>query len=165
MCPDTLNVKKTQKEVRLWIHPDGLVIGAIFLRLKSTEPSAQEGPQDVLNKAEPFLVCRRSDPDEIRFYNRSAIIRVEYEDPQEPAGKDTTQIPCRLTMMDGSVIEGTIIETLPAEYSRLYDYLNQDQDRFLRIYTGRTDICLINKAYITQVVALDSLTAATSAVK
>ena len=54
-------------------------------------------------------------------------------------------------MVDCSLIEGTIKEALPPEHARLYDYLNQQDCRFLKIYVSENEICLINKSYINQV--------------
>lgn len=133
----------------MWVHPEGLVKGAIFVRV-GEDNSTQEDPRHVLNADKPFLVLCREQPDEVRFYNRSAIVRVEFED-SKPAGNPATVIPCRVNMMDGSVVDGEIIEILPPDHARLYDYLNQAQDRFIRLYTGETQVCMVNKNYIIQV--------------
>jgi hypothetical protein len=53
--------------------------------------------------------------------------------------------------MDGSMISGEIREQLSPERARLYDYLNKDDDRFLKIFTGDDHICLVNKSYVIQV--------------
>ena len=133
----------------MWVHPEGLVKGAIYVTV-GEDNATLEDPRYVLNTDKPFLVLCRNNPEEIRFYNRSAIIRVEYEDT---ATKDSraTVIPCCLHLMDGSIIDGEIIEVLPADHARLYDYLNQTQERFIRLYTGNSQICMVNKNYIIQV--------------
>ena len=53
--------------------------------------------------------------------------------------------------MDGSLIDGEIIEVLHPDHARLYDYLNQAEDRFIRLYIGETQVCMVNKNYIIQV--------------
>ena len=102
----------------------------------------------------PFLVVRLHKPEQLRFYNRTSIIRVEYEQAQE-AESDTlgeqTIIPCTIHLMDGSILEGTIRETLPPERARLFDYLNREKARFIRLYLSNTEVCLINKAFINYV--------------
>lgn len=149
MAAKPLHIAKAQRQVEMWVHPEGLVKGAIFVRV-GEDNMTQEDPRYVLNADKPFLVLYRDKPEEVRFYNRSAIIRVEFED-KKPADSSVTVIPCRINMMDGSVIDGEIIEMLPPDHARLYDYLNQAQDRFIRLYTGKTQVCMVNKNYIIQV--------------
>lgn len=144
-----LHIAKAQKQVEMWVHPEGLVKGAIFVRV-GDDNAASEDPRYVLNADKPFLVLCRTEPEEIRFYNRSSIVRVTFEDKRPTAGTETV-IACRLHLMDGSMIDGEIIETLPTDHARLYDYLNQANDRFIRIYTGETQVCMVNKNYIIQV--------------
>lgn len=144
-----LKITKTLREVSLWVHPEGLVQGALYVSVGDNDQPGED-PHKVMNTSWPFVVLKRSDPDEVRFYNRRSIIRVEYAGAPEkqPA---VTIMHCRLQMMDGSVVDGMIHEILPPEYSRLYDYLNQADDRFLRIYTNNNLVILLNKAYIIQV--------------
>jgi len=91
---------------------------------------------------------RRRDPDELRFYNKASLIRVEYDENElyvAEAGKD---LPCRVHLMDGSLIDGTMRKSLPPERSRLYDYMNTDNPRFLKLYVDGASVCLINKSYV-----------------
>ena len=104
----------------------------------------------VLNDASPFLVLQREKPKELRFYNRASIVRVEYEG-SKPADSKYTTLPCVAYLMDGSVIDGDIIEVLPNDHSRLYDYLNKAQERFVRLHTSENQICMLNKSYIARV--------------
>jgi len=144
-----LKIAKALRQVSMWVHPEGLVTGSIFVTIGEDEQS-QEDPSYVLNDASPFLVLQRKDPDELRFYNRASIVRVEY-DGDKPSDAKYTVLPCIAHIMDGSVIDGEIIEILPNDHSRLYDYLNQGQDRFVRLYVSDERVCMINKTYIMQV--------------
>ena len=87
----------------------------------------------------------------MRFYNRSSIIRVEYASSEKEYEKNATTLHCRLMMMDGSILEGYISEVLPADQSRLYDYLNKTSVRFIRLFLNDKEVCLVNKSYIIQV--------------
>lgn len=151
MTASILKINKTPYQVRLWVHPEGLVIGSLFVKQDNTEKVAEESPYEVINQAEPFVVLKREQPDEVRFYNRSSIIRVEYTATEKDVVDNATTLHCRLMMMDGSILEGFIKEVLPADQSRLYDYLNQSSDRFVRLFLNEKEICLINKSYIIQV--------------
>jgi len=145
-----LKIAKALRHVSMWVHPEGLVTGSIFVTI-GEDTGTQEDPRYVLNDDSPFLVLKRSNPDELRFYNRASIIRVEYED-DKPDGEKYTHLSCRVHLMDGSVIDGDIVEVLPNDHERLYDYLNQGQERFIRLYTSDKEICMVNKSYIIQVV-------------
>lgn len=153
MSEMNLKVPTTLYPVTLWVHPEGRVIGSLFLHdEKSNEAS---DVLELVNQPEPFLVFKCETPGELRFYNRSSIIRMEY-------GDDTTQndneqtLECQLHMMDGSLITGTIRESLPADHARLYDYLNLAENRFVKIHTESNEVILVNKTYINQVTIPDN---------
>jgi hypothetical protein len=147
---DLLKVPKIRKPVTLWVHPEGRVLGNIFLLEQSMRHSGPEDPLEALNKGEPFLVFEREDPDQLRFYNRRSIIRVEYSSSAKPPAQWDT-LHCQLAMMDGAQISGTIREPLPPDRARLLDYFNRNEDNFIRIYVDEDQIYLINKAYINHV--------------
>ncbi len=144
-----LKIAKALRQVSMWVHPEGLVNGSIYVTIGEDNQS-REDPKYVLNDDSPFLVLKRDGPDSLRFYNRSSIVRVEYEENKPNDDRNTT-LPCRVTMMDGSVINGDIVEVLPNDHSRLYDYLNQSNTRFLRLFTSDSQVCMLNKSYVIQV--------------
>lgn len=147
MLADTLKLPTKRKKVRLWVHPAGSVIGSLFIH---TDDGHDQAVLDIVNQPEPFVVFEVDSPNEIRFYNRQSIIRIEYTD-KDAIDKSAQTLYCTIHMMDGSVIEGTIKEALPPEHARLYDYLNQQDNRFLKIFVSDDEVCLINKSYINQV--------------
>lgn len=145
-------IPKQLRQVRLWIHPEGLVLGSLFLSYHTRNGSGLEGPLEVLNESTPFVVLQRHQPEELRFYHKRAIVRVEYQEEEEPpdegpADAGLTILHCQLAMMDGSYITGSVRHLLPPGRSRLYDYLNLTNERFARLYVEE-GICLVNKAYI-----------------
>lgn len=146
MTGNKLKVPKLKKKVKLWVHPEGQVIGSLFLHEESPDHPGCEEPVEALNQDNAFIVLERSEPEELRFYNRGTIIRVEYE--QEKEQIEIEPINCQLNMMDGSYLEGTIRENLPPDYSRLYDYLNTSNNHFIKIYIDDNNVCLVNKSYI-----------------
>ena len=148
MSDKPLKIAKALRQVSMWVHPEGLVTGSIFVTTGQDDGS-QEDPSYVLNDTSPFLVLQREN-NELRFYNRAAIVRVEYNG-SKPEDSKYTVLPCIAHIMDGSVIDGEIIEVLPNDRSRLYDYLNQGQERFVRLHTSDDQICMVNKTYIMQV--------------
>ena len=148
---ETLKVPKKLQPVTLWVHPEGRVTGGIYLREHSPNHAGSEYPLEVLNQGEFFLVFKRDNPDEIRFYNLRSVIRVEYQFEGAHLGGEITTLHCRLQMMDGSLIEGTIQESLPTDRSRLLDYLNKKEDGFIKVHMEDDLVYLINKAYIIHV--------------
>jgi len=148
-----LKIPKVQQRVTLWVHPEGRVIGSLYLT-QSDQLTEQQQPADLVNQKKAFLVVNREDPNELRFYNRNTIIRVEYEASPEPDSEDTLVIPCQLHMMDGSLINGEIHEQLPADFPRLFDYLNQQDRRFVKLHVDDQMVYLVNKSYINYASAL-----------
>jgi len=150
-----LKIPKVQQRVTLWVHPEGRVIGSLYL---TQSDELNEQPADLLNQKKAFLVVNREDPNELRFYNRNTIIRVEYEaSPEsvtEPDSEEIHVIPCQLHMMDGSLISGEIREQMPADYPRLFDYLNQQDCRFVKLQVDSNMVYLVNKSYVNYASAL-----------
>ena len=101
-----LKIPKIEKSVSLWTHPDGLVIGSIYLHMGDAERPRAEDPWVVMNDQDDFLVVRRHEPEELRFYNKASLIRVEYTEEELYVAESGKDLPCRVHMMDGSVIEG-----------------------------------------------------------
>ena len=150
MSNELFKVPKNKRQARLWVHPDGQVIGSIFVLAQSTLHAGEEEPVEALNGDAPFIVISLDNPDELRFYNRNSVLRLEYtEHPNTKIA--TANIHCQIQMMDGAVIDGKIQEALPEDKSRLFDYLNRKDDRFVKLYTDENEICLINKSYINYV--------------
>jgi hypothetical protein len=149
-----LKIPKKEKQVTLWIHPEGRVIGSLFLSLQNKYYSGEEEPAEALNKDEPFLALKREDAEELRFYNKASIVCVEYNEESEPILEGMKALHCRLNLMDGSIIEGTVRKSLPPDHSRLYDYLNMNGERFAEISIEGGIVCLVNKSYIVCVVSL-----------
>ena len=148
MLRDRLKIPKKLKLVTLWVHPEGRVVGYLFLRPQSAHRPGEEEPLEVLNTADPFLVLKRDHPDELRFYNKSSVVRVEYDEDDTLEIPSVEPLPCTLHLMDGSLITGTIRKALPPDRSRLFDYLNLHEERFVKVYGEDGSVCAVNKAYI-----------------
>lgn len=151
MNNENLKIPKKLYPVTLWVHPEGRVIGSIFLRYQSPDYGGTEQPLDALNRCESFLVFKVDDPADLRFYNIKSVIRVEYEATDTDTNSSADPMQCHLHMMDGSLIHGTIQESLPPDHSRLLDYLNQPEDNFIKVHMDDGLIYLINKSYINHV--------------
>lgn len=151
----SLKVPKRLKEVAVWVHPEGRVIGHLFVRMHGPNAAVEEQPLEVLNDERPFLVMKREDPSELRFYNRTSIVRVEYEPDVVEELEEATPLHCRLHMMDGALLEGTVMKSLPPDQSRLFDFLNRPHERFIKLYLDDGRVSLVNKSYILFVTTLE----------
>lgn len=151
---DSYKIRKGEHPARLWVHPEGQVNGYLFLHINTDRTSGHEEPVELVNGPEPFIVVRCEGTDELRFYSKRAIVRIEHEPLTHPESGDVDSIPCELLMMDGSSLSGTIREFLVPEHRRLFDYLNHRGEQFLRIYFDDETACLVNKAYIVRAVEL-----------
>jgi hypothetical protein len=150
-----LKIPKLEKPLRIWAHPDGLVLGSIFLHMPEPDRPQGEDPWTVMNDAADFLVVRLSEPDAIRFYNKASLIRIEYSEDDLYVSDSGKDLPCRVHMMDGSIIDGAMRKALPPERSRLYDYMNTDNPRFLKLHVDGKTVCLINKSYVGYIATPD----------
>jgi hypothetical protein len=151
MDREDLKIPKQENEVTLWVHPEGRVIGTIFLSYRAESMDPIE-PVEVLNETSRFLVLRGQEAGDVRFYSKASIVRVEYDETATEESGGIDPLPCQLHMMDGSLIDGSINRFLPPDQARLYDYLNLENERFIKIHVGGTEICLVNKSYIVRVI-------------
>jgi hypothetical protein len=147
MSAEFFKVPKSEKSVSLWVHPEGRVLGSIFVRQQSLHHSGEETPAELFNQAETFVVIYRDDLDEYRFYSKSSIVRLEHQNyaDTEP---DSEAIDCELHMMDGSLMTGKICGAFPPDRRRLYDLLSKGDDAFIPLHMDNSVISLINKSYI-----------------
>lgn len=149
---DSYRIHKTEKPATLWVHPEGRIMARFFLHLNNERDSGHEEPIEVVNNPDPFIVVQCDMPDELRFYGKRAIVRVEHERLSTEESSDITVIPCELLMMDGTALTGSIREFLVPEHRRLFDYLNHRGEQFLRMYLDSQTVCLVNKTYIVRAV-------------
>jgi hypothetical protein len=150
MSREDLKIPKQENEVTLWVHPEGQVVGTIFLSYRAESMHPIE-PVEVLNEPSRFLVLRGVEPNDYRFYSKSAIMRVEYLEGEAAEALVVNRLPCVLHMMDGSLIDGMINRFLPPDNARLYDYLNLENELFIKVHLGNRQVCLVNKSYIVRV--------------
>jgi hypothetical protein len=152
MDNEALKIPKKKKLVSLWVESEGQVIASVFLQMDSDRHNGEETPQDIFNQPESFMVVLSEDPQEPRFYHIERIIRVEYQEEVQPEfSGELTELACRLTLRDGSEVEGVIREFLLPEHRRLYDYINKSELRFIKLYESIDQVILVNKDHIVRV--------------
>ncbi len=147
MSAEFFKVPKRERSVSLWVHPEGRVLGSVFVREQSLHHSGEETPAELFNQAETFVVVHREELGEYRFYSKSSIVRLEYQD-QGDSEPGSEAMDCELHMMDGSLMSGKICAAFPPDRRRLYDHLNKGDDLFIPLHQDSGQISLINKSYI-----------------
>ncbi len=153
---DIWKIPKKLKEVTLWVHPEGQVFGYLFVHLQSSRFDGEQQPLEILNNHKRFVVLKRKGPDEIRFYNRASIVRVEHEEERTEALEPGVVVQrCQVQLMDGCLLEGSLMKSLPPDRSRLFDFLNEEDDLFLKLYGRDGQVTLVNKNYIVCVSTVD----------
>jgi hypothetical protein len=143
-----LRINKIRKPVVLWVYPEGRVVGSLFVSPQSKHTTQEEEPLQILNHPAPFVVVHCQTPDEIRFYNKTSIVRVEYEDAGYEASNEVRSSLCQLHLMDGSLIVASVRQSHPPHRSRLYDDLGGEDERFVKLYSADGTVCLVNKTYV-----------------
>lgn len=153
MNNETFQIPKKRRPVTIWIHPEGRVVGSMFVLPQSAHSVGEETPIEVLNHPDPFLVIALDESGEIRFYNKRSIVRVIYPQELPEQSAELVRLACSLHMMDGTRLKGTIQELLPPENARLFDYINSRSGggSFVKIHLDDGDVCFVNTAYIVQV--------------
>jgi hypothetical protein len=144
----SLQIPKKRKQVALWVYPEGRVVGSLFVSHRTKRAVREEEPFDILNHPAPFVIVRCHTPEEIRFYNKASIVRLEYAEGDTETLEQLASLPCQLHLMDGSLIVGSIRQQRPPEHSRLYDTLCVAEERFAKVHLEDGIICLVNKSYI-----------------
>jgi len=155
MSKEFFKVPKKEKPVVLWVHPEGRVVGSVFVREQSLHHIGEEGLPELLNQPEPFLVIYRDDIKEYRFYNKASIVRIEYEYEYEAeVHAEEECISCEMHMMDGSLMSGRICGVFSPDRSRLYDHLNKEGDQYIALRVESGQVHLLNKNYIIYVTSI-----------
>jgi hypothetical protein len=144
----SLQIPKKRRQVALWVYPEGRVLGSLFVSQHTKRAKREEDPLDVLNHPTPFVVVWCDLADEIRFYNKASIVRIEYTDEDSAALVPPVSLPCQLHLMDGALIVASIRQHRPPGRSRLYDDLNVADERFVQVHLEDGTVCLVNKSYI-----------------
>ncbi len=153
MHSNTYRIPKREQPVELVVDPDGPVQGRLFLLPPGPDSGEGEGPPELLNQRERFVVVRL-ESGEIRCYNKRYLVEVRFREPPRPDADTAPRVPCRFRLHDGREVEGNVREYLPPEHSRLIDYLNYVSGPFVRLELDDGTVVLLNKRYCVWAVPL-----------
>lgn len=128
--------------------------GEIFLNPASRFRSAPQEPAEFLNEDEPFLALAMDDG-RTALVAKAGVESVTVEPRGDAAGDASgSALPhpatVAITMASGAVVRGTMSIDAPPSHARLLDFLNTNDERFLRVAdAGR--VILVNRQAIGHV--------------
>ena len=152
MSDNHLKITKRRKEVTLTLRSGKKVKGDVFLHYSRNEYGLPQEPVDLLNSKQPFIVLMY-ESGEVSFYNKNMISHLTYfaktdvDNVVEANLKENVEVE----LVDGEVLSGEITALLPPENMRLYDYLNQIDEIFMRVNKTGGMVTLVNKTCVTAV--------------
>lgn len=153
MTENQFRIAKQHQKVRLYLSGGEEVEGVVFLHHSRNEYGLPEELQDVMNLPSPFIAIAETaddNSDAISFYNKSMISRFTYQEKVDSTTKTAANLKEQILvrLCDGLGISGEVQATLPPESARLYDYLNLENELFLKIVGSDGAVSLINKTFI-----------------
>lgn len=145
-------ISKRRLTVRLYLASGDEVQGAIFLHHSRNEYGLPEEPQDLLSLRSPFIAIADASG-AINFYNKAMVSYLTYqEDPELTIiAKANLRKKIIVKLHDGVCLTGTVQTLLPQEQARLYDFLNLEDEAFIKMTGADGMVSLINKAFVVVV--------------
>jgi hypothetical protein len=149
---EDFRVPKREVPARILLDDGRLLDGTVFTAISGREGGPQRVAERLNDPEEEFLPVGA---DGNRFLlNKSGIITVEIAEgaEEEPADLEAGRlIPVRMTLTGGVSVIGRLHVVMPAERSRVLDYMNA-APRFLPLL-GEGKVTLIQRSYIVSVLS------------
>jgi hypothetical protein len=146
-------IPKTPRQIAVTLHSGETLMGDIFLQQVGRFGSAEE-PLDILNAPEAFFPLRTQDGDTV-LVARDQVISVHCDrgDDEDSIGL-TPRITVDVRLIHGQTFRGSVLLDMPAQNSRLLDFLNRSRQRFVAMNTDEGRL-LVNRSMIESVRSLD----------
>ena len=144
-----LKVEKFKQRARILFSTEGSLDVHFFLAYETEAHPGSETVLDVLESKKTFVPLEDILTNEILFVGKTEIMYVEL--PRQTAQKpqESLEIPVRVELLNGEIMEGSFFSSLPPDRLRLSDYLS-DTPQFIFLWGDRTDH-ILNKARILSV--------------
>lgn len=130
---------------------------AVFLGDFAHDHSGPERLSDLLNGSGDFVPAYDLESDAMTFLNREGVLlarlpgHVELEDGEQQTLP--TEHDVEIVLDDGEKLRGLVSYVLPADHSRLIDFLN-DAPLFFRLLE-QTSVALVNKRHVSCVALVE----------
>lgn len=122
-----------------------------FLAYEAETHPGSETVLDVLDSEKAFIPLEDILTDEILLVGKTEIMYVELtgeDTPEEP--KKALEIPVKVELLNGEIIEGSFFSDLPPDKSRLSDYMSHSP-QFILLWSDNKTHYVLNKAQILSV--------------
>lgn len=147
-----LKITKRRQTVTLVLSDKKTIKGDVFLHYSRNEYGLPQEPMDLLNSKQPFIVLMDKSG-EASFYNKRMISYLTYHEDTDAEELSAANLKenVAVELVSGEVLSGEVTALLPPENMRLYDYLNQPGECFMRVKNAGGMVNLINKSCVTSV--------------
>jgi hypothetical protein len=149
-----LNVPKRGFEAEVQFVGGERLSLLLFVAESAQDHAGPERVSDLLCQGPAFLPARDPITGKTCFIARAAISVVRLARGAEPGDADELTIPTEheveIVLRDGTTVQGTLSYVLPAERSRLNDFLNEAPP-FFRLFTSTAEVLLVNRGHVARV--------------
>ena len=145
-----MKVEKFKHRARIFFSTEGALDVHFFLAYETETHPGSETVLDVLNSEKTFIPLEDILTNEILLVGKTEIMYVELSGEhthQEP--EKALEIPVKVELLNGEILEGGFFSDLPPDRLRLSDYLSYTP-QFILLWGDKTDH-ILNKARILSV--------------
>lgn len=149
-------IEKSRSPVVIKTHSGETITGEMFLQPFARPDGGTERPGDILNGGDPFFPVSMPDGELILVAKEQVLELVTDvgRDEYDERSKFARPAVVEVRLISGERHAGAIFLELPVEHSRLLDFMNRDDERFLTLH-GSDHLILINRQMIEHVRPLD----------
>ena len=149
-------IEKSRSPVVIKTHSGETITGEMFLQPFARPDGGTERPADILNGADPFFPVALPGG-ELVLVSKEQVLSLATDaahDDYDERSKMARPAEIEVRLISGETHSGAILLELPAEHSRLLDFMNRENERFLTLH-GSNHSLLINRRVIERVRPLD----------
>jgi hypothetical protein len=139
-------IEKIRHPIQLTLVNGIKLLGTVFLEPIARHRSGPQDPRDLLNDDEAFFPF--SADGTLHLLAKDQVALATYGEVAPESGLSPRMIDVKVSLADGSVVEGAVEVEVRSDSRRLLDHLNAFEDRFLTMTTAGAEHCLVNRRMI-----------------
>jgi hypothetical protein len=143
-------IEKVRRRVSVTLSGGTMLHGEIFLQPTARYRAGPQEPAELFNETEAFLPLATGTEESVLLAKRH-VSRVQYDaEAADTDGRGGVDAAVEVVFTDGTRLSGQLRLETRTDRSRLLDYLNGDNQRFLTLRSSNR-IWLVNREQIAQV--------------
>jgi hypothetical protein len=143
-------IEKVRRRVTIVLSGGETFDGDVFLQPAARYRYGPQDPAEMFNEPDRFVPLA-IDGGEVVLLAKEGIVRVLFDEPDlEPDGVEGSDAMVEVAFLDGSRYTGVLRFQTRVNRSRLIDFLNEDNQRFLTLRSG-DGVCLVNRTQVIHV--------------